>query len=167
MKMVFPFGAVGGADSLRKGLRLSGSAVNKKTSADGPGRQAVETSWKRNSMEVLKAIMDSLSPDTAVKETLRNPFRPSEVSGNCGLGSTMPRNAWSQTAEDDTKPRSPAGNPARQSTKLALSDEGIGLYKTDYNGGIEPLHPQICRRRTDTRNAICGSYIHERFDDSH
>jgi uncharacterized protein len=82
-------------------------------------------------MEILKAIIESLSPDAWVSEVRRGLFWTAVVSRNCGLASTMLRDVCSQNTEDDTKPRSLTDHSARQLAELALSndisDSALGL----------------------------------------
>ncbi|OPY69992.1 MAG: hypothetical protein A4E57_00870 [Syntrophorhabdaceae bacterium PtaU1.Bin034] len=82
-------------------------------------------------MEIIKGIIDSLSPDAWVEEVRRGLFWTAVVSRNCGLASTMLRDVCSQGTEDDTKPRSLSGHSGRQLAELALSsdisDASVGL----------------------------------------
>jgi uncharacterized protein len=74
-------------------------------------------------VEILRAIIDSLSSDSPVQEVRRGLFWTAVVSRYCGLASTMIKDLCAHDSEDSEKARSLTEKPAKELAQLALSDD--------------------------------------------
>jgi uncharacterized protein (DUF4213/DUF364 family) len=74
-------------------------------------------------MELLKAIIDSLSPDSPVEEVRRGLFWTAVVSRHCGLASTMMREICPRHGEENDSAESPTEKSAKELALLALSED--------------------------------------------
>jgi uncharacterized protein (DUF4213/DUF364 family) len=92
-------------------------------------------------MDLLKAIIDSLAPDSPVEEVRRGLFWTAVVSRNCGLASTMIRDICSHDTEDSDSAESLTERSAKELARLALSDDisesSLGLAAINSLIGID------------------------------